>query len=220
MTSPRQTRSFISPSGRNWSVEERAGTLRFTSGELVLEYAPWPPSLSDASDDMLVALARLAQPPRLGMAGVPSPTTTGAREPGLSQLHWLVAALLGEERSPLPLLSPSTSRSESATEMRGVTPARPGATSGVRSTDVKLDLASRLAAAIALPPEQRTVVLRTTITAEDRAVLIALAAAIEGEEQARASELEDHTLRDRARRFREAAQFLSLVAADEGAGQA
>ena len=71
------TRSFTSPSGRTWTVTEERAALRFTSGDLVLELAPWPPDLATAGDELLVVLARLAQPPRFGRHEAPAPRSAG-----------------------------------------------------------------------------------------------------------------------------------------------
>lgn len=82
------SRTFTSPSGRQWTAAlaaapVRIGTavvLRFTSGELVLDLEDWPVDWDTFSDADLVLLLRAANPPRLGLPREPDePHRTGSR---------------------------------------------------------------------------------------------------------------------------------------------
>lgn len=74
-TSHVPSRTFISPSGRQWTATLAAASgtrgpavvLRFTSSDVVFDLEQWPADWGTFSDEDLVLLLRAAKPPRLGL---------------------------------------------------------------------------------------------------------------------------------------------------------
>ena len=87
-TSHAPSRTFTSPSGRQWTaalaaasgIRGHAVVLRFTSGDVVFDLEQWPADWETFSDDDLVLLLRAAKPPRLGLPTQhDEPQRTGGR---------------------------------------------------------------------------------------------------------------------------------------------